>query len=159
MKPRRILPRANLPSPHLIKYSSPKKKSSILGFTTRVYSTNSGEQQSSVLLDNHAQALVFGNIKMLDDVTDLDVPHRFNGISASSGVIATQTGCFQGIKDVDYSPDSDVNMLSWSQLLKQGVLRSSKSLIVICLRSLQALNWSLMLSKVYTSSMTIPRTL
>jgi len=67
------------------------------GFTTRIFSTTGGDLQSTVLLDNQAQASVFGNLKMLTDVTDLDVPHRFNGIGASSGVIATQTGSFHGI--------------------------------------------------------------
>ena len=51
---------------------------------------------------------------------DLERPHRFNGIGDASGVIATQSGSFEGIKDVDYAPECGVNVLSWSQLLTQG---------------------------------------
>ena len=92
----------------------------LFGFATRVFVTNPESLQSTVLLDNQAQASVFGNLKLLDDLKDLDVPHRFNGIGDTGWVIATQSGSFEGIENVDYAPESGVNVLSWSQLLKQG---------------------------------------
>ena len=57
---------------------------------------------------------------MLNDLKDLDKPHRFNGIGDGNGVIATQVGSFEGIENISYAPGSDVNVLSWSELLNQG---------------------------------------
>ena len=77
---------------------------------------------NSVLLDNQAQASIFGNAKLLEDIVDGE-PHRFNGMGGGS-VIATQTGSFCGIPNIHYSPYSNVNILSWSQMVQSGALVS-----------------------------------
>jgi len=77
---------------------------------------------NSVLLDNQAQASIFGNAKLLEDIVDCE-PHRFNGMGGGS-VIATQTGSFCGIPSIHYSPNSNVNILSWSQMVQSGALVS-----------------------------------
>jgi len=74
-----------------------------------------------VLLDNQAQASIFGNEALLQELKDSEVPHRFNGVCGGS-VIVTQTGSFCGMKDIAYSPESSVNILSWSQMVKAGAL-------------------------------------
>jgi len=35
-------------------------------------------------------------------------------------VVATQSGSFYGISGIDYSPQGNVNILSWSQMVKLG---------------------------------------
>jgi len=72
-----------------------------------------------VLLDIGAQASVFGNKNLLTDLIDLDKAHRFNGTGGGS-MIAMQTGKFHGIAGIDYAPQSDVNILSCSQMIASG---------------------------------------
>ena len=73
-----------------------------------------------VLLDNQAQSSVFGNKALLKDLVDRDVPHRYNGIGGGS-VLLTQTGSFCDKEGIDYAPNSEVNILSWSQMIEAGV--------------------------------------
>ena len=79
------------------------------------------EMWNTVLLDNQAQASIFCNEKLLTDIKDRSTPHRYNGMGGGS-LIATQTGSFFGIPGIDYSPEGNVNILSWAQMVQLGAL-------------------------------------
>jgi len=90
------------------------------GFATLCMKVDSGEDMFvTVLLDNQAQASIFCNQKLLTDLTDTAVPHRYNGMGGGS-VVITQSGSFHGIPGIDYSPQGNVNILSWSQMVQLG---------------------------------------
>ena len=91
-----------------------------LNFTTFVFSTTSN-LLDNVLLDNQAQASVFGNSAMLSNIEDKTQPSTFKGIGTNAETItATKRGSFMETIKVDYARESTANILSWSELIKQG---------------------------------------
>ena len=97
------------------------------GFTTLCFKASASltkeELITHVLLDNQAQNSIFGNSRLLQNLRDKKTPSRYNGLAGGGGlpVLATQCGSFMGIEDVDYSPDAEANILSWSQVKKTGL--------------------------------------
>jgi len=90
------------------------------GFTTICMKVDNGEDMlDTVLLDNQAQESIFCNEHLLTALVDNAVPHRYNGMGGGS-VVATQSGSFHGIPGIDYSPQGNVNILSWSQMVQLG---------------------------------------
>ena len=90
------------------------------GFVTVLEtSVKKSEMMDIVLLDNQAQRHIFGNRNFLSDVHD-KTPTRFSGIGSEGGVLSSEKGSFGNIKNVCYSPEADINILSWSQLKKDG---------------------------------------
>ena len=75
-----------------------------------------------VLIDNQAQSSIFGNSDLLDHLTSKDSPSHYKGIGGRGEpqVTALQHGTFLDVIDVDYSPEADANILSWSHLRRQG---------------------------------------
>ena len=67
------------------------------GFTTVCFKVEEGESHllNQVLLDNQAQASIFGNPKFLEKLKDREVPHRYNGMGGGSvrqGLFAASRG-------------------------------------------------------------------
>ena len=106
-------------------YLTKEESEEVFNFTTLIYkSTNvePGALKGVVLIDNQAQSSIFGNSDLLDHLTSKDSPSHYKGIGGRGEpqVTALQHGTFLDVIDVDYSPEADANILSWSHLRRQG---------------------------------------
>ena len=107
-------------------YLTQKEPEEVFNFTTLIYkSTNMapGALKEVVLIDNQAQSSIFGNAELLEHITTKASPSHYKDIGGRDEpqVTALYHGTFMDQIDVDYRPDADANILSWSLLRRQGV--------------------------------------
>ena len=74
-----------------------------------------------IMLDIGAQKSTFGNAELLEGIEDLSETHRHKGIGGGA-VIAKKKETLRGFPVIDHSPECDVNILSWLQMVNTRVL-------------------------------------
>jgi len=74
---------------------------------------------SDIILDNAAQASIFGNSDLLSNIQSVDDVLNFRGIHGK-GKSCSVAGTFQNLVSVYFDKDLDVNILSFSDAKRSG---------------------------------------
>jgi len=83
-------------------------------FITVLRTNVSSPMTNKVLLDNQAQSSIFGNGDLLENIEDRETTVEYTGLNKEVSIKVTKCGVYKGLR-VDYHPDLDVNIVSFSQ--------------------------------------------